>query len=333
MNRSRYLAYVTIISELMSVFQDILSLSGLTLHYGSLIFFSVFAIPALARFSYSAFIIMLTLFALQVLKSIFMGVGPEFSKAMILIVFAALLLLLGPKMFMNDFVSVLYKLRWYIVGLGLVYVIIWTTVGGYRNASTFSLAIMLYLGFHGVWRANGLFFLASAKTLYQLLSVTVILAWFARSLSVRTLFVSACVAFAAVTPVVLTLLLPSDVTVFTASHTASLFERLLETETLINNIKERWSVFIWGDEIGWVLQSNTINARGYVHANHLWLLRTFGFPIWIIGVLFLIRNARYGSWHTLGVRALILASQAFVMTLFTSPFLTMILLCRVRHAR
>ena len=333
MNRSRYLAYVTVASELLSVLQDILALHGLSLHYASLICFGLLAIPAVARVSSYTIIILLGIVALQLLKNLVLGIGPEFSKAMILIVFAALMLLLVPHLFMDDFTAVLRQLRWYIVALGVVYVVSWAMIGGYRNASTFSLSLMLFLGFQGKMRASSLFFLASAKTLFQLLSFTVVFAWFAKSLMARTMFITSCISFAVVTPILLALFLPPEVTIFTASHTSSLMERLLETRTLIDNIKESWWVFIWGDQVGWVLQSNIINPRGYVHANHLWLIRTFGLPIWIIGMLLIIRNARLGSWQILGVRALLLVSQAFLMTLFTSPFLTMILLCRIRHAR
>lgn len=333
MTRSRYLAYVTTISELMSVLQDILSLNGLSFSYISLIVFGFFSIPTLVRVSTGTIIIILGILALQLFKSLVVGIGPEFSKAMILIVFAALLLLLGPQMFMDDFTDVLRQLRWFIVALGIMYVISWILIGGYRNASTFSLAMMCFLGFHGKMRASSIFFLASAKTLFQLLSFTLVVAWFTKSLFARTLFITSCVVFAATTPVILALFLPPDLVIFTKSHTASLFERLLETQTLINNIQDSWAVFVWGDQLGWVLQSTTIEERGYVHANHLWLLRTFGVPIWLIGMLLIIRNARLGSWQIIGVRGLILASQAFLMTLFTSPFLTMILLCRIRHAR
>lgn len=333
MNISVYLAYVTVLSELMSVVQSILSLTGLPLNYVSLFIFSLFVLPALAQVSLAKFIIVLCVLALQILKSALVGVGPEFSKALMLVLLAAIFILVGQRMFVEDFIKVLRRLRWYTLCLGSIYVLIWIMLGQYRNASTFSLAVMAFLGFQGSMRLSSLAFAVSAKTLFQLLSFTVIISWFTRSLMARTIFVAACVAFGALAPILLVVFITPEMIIFTASHTASLFERLLESHTLIENIKDSWSVIIWGDRLGWVLESSLIGERGYVHANHLWLVRTFGLPIWLIGVIFMIKNARYGSWQIIGIRTLVFASQAFLMTLFTSPFLTMILLCRAKNQR
>lgn len=333
MTRSFYLAYVTVGSELMSVVQSILSLGGLSLNYVSLIVFMAFVIPAMARINLTAFIIVLSVLAVQILKSAVIGLGPEFSKALVLVVFAAVLILMGRKMFVEDFIEVLRRVRWYTVTLGLIYVVSWSFLGSYRNASTFSLAVMAFMGFQGSMRASSLLFAMSAKTLFQVLSVTIIVSWFARSLPTRSIFVASCVTFGALAPIALVVFITPEMVIFTASHTASLFERLLETRTLMDDIQGSWSVLVWGDQLGWVLESDLIEARGYVHANHLWLVRTFGLPIWFIGVFFLVKNARYGSWEVLGIRTLVLTSQAFLMTLFTSPFLTMLLICRARNLK
>lgn len=333
MNRSIYLAYVTVGSELMSVVQSILSLGGLSLNYVSLIVFMAFVIPAMARIPLQTLIIVLSVIAVQFLKSAVIGTGPEFSKALVLVVFAAILILMGRKMFVEDFIEVLHRVRWYVVALGLIYVVCWSFLGSYRNASTFSLAVMAFIGFQGSMRASSLFFAISAKTLYQLLSMTIVVSWFTRSIASRTIFVTLCVAFGAFAPIILLVSITPEMMIFTANHTSSLFERLRETRALLDDIQGSWSVLVWGDQIGWVLDSDLIEARGYVHANHLWLVRTFGLPIWLGGVYLLVKNARYGSWQVLGIRTLVLMSQAFLMTLFTSPFLTMLLICKARNLR
>jgi hypothetical protein len=333
MSCSVYLAYITILSELMSVVQSILSVSGFSLNYVSLIVFIVLVLPALARISITPLILVLAVLAVQVVKSIVIGVGPEFVKASILVLFAAIFILMSQKMFVEDFINVLRRLRWCIIVLGLIYVVAWYELGIYRNASTFSLAIMVFLGFQGRMRVSALIFAISAKTLFQISSFTILVSLFTRSMMTRSIFVTSCVIFGALGPVILMILIPPEMVIFTASHTSSLFERLLETRTLIDNIQGRWSVWFWGDQLGWVLDSSVIEARGYVHANHLWLFRTFGFPIWLVGVFFMAKNARYGGWPILGIRTLILVAMAFLMTLFTSPLLTMFLLCRARSPK
>lgn len=333
MSRSFYLAYITILSELISVVQSILSVTGLSFNYLSLFAFMFLVLPALTRLPMTALLIILAVLSLQVLKSLFIGLGPEFAKSSGLLIFAGILILMSQQMFVDDFKNVLTRWRWYIVGLGLLYVLLWYYFGAYRNASTFSLALMTFLGFHRWMRLSSLVFLLNAKTLYQLSALNIFFSLFMRSMVSRTLFLSCCVIFAALAPILLVFALPPEVIIFTASHTASLGERILETKTLLDNINGKWLVFLWGDQLGWVLESSDIKARGYVHANHLWLIRTLGFPIWLFGAFLMIKNARYGDWPVLGSRSLILVSTAFVMTLFTSPFLTMFLLCRVRSVR
>lgn len=333
MSRSVYLAYITILSELMSTVQSILSLTGFKLNYLSLIVFTILVIPALAPVSLTRLIFILAVLSAQLLKSIVIGIGPEFFKASVVLLFAAIFILVSQKMFVEDFIIVLRRLRWSIIVLGLIYVVVWYELGTYRNASTLSLAVMVFLGFQGGMRFSALIFLISAKTLFQISSLTILVSPFTRSIMSRSIFVTSCVIIGALGPVILMILIPPEMVIFTASHTASLSERLLETSTLIDNIQGRWLVYFWGDQLGWVLDSSFIEARGYVHANHLWLFRTFGFPIWLVGVFFIAKNACYGGWPILGIRTLILVTMAFLMTLFTSPFLTMLLLCRARSPK
>jgi len=332
-SRSFYLAYITILSELVSVVQSILSLTGLPLNYLSMFAFMFLVLPALTRLPMTALAIILAVLSLQVLKSFFIGLGPEFAKSSVLLIFAGILILMSQQMFVEDFINVLTRWRWYIVGLGLLYVILWYHFGTYRNASTFSLALMTFLGFQRWMRFSSLVFLLNAKTLYQIAALNLFFSLFTRSMISRTLFLSCCVIFAALAPILLVIALPPDVIIFTSSHTASLGERILETKTFLDNINSKWSVFLWGDQLGWVLESSDIKARGYVHANHLWLIRTLGLPIWLFGAFLMIKNVLHGGWPVLGSRSLIFVSTAFVMTLFTSPFLTMFLLCRVRSDR
>tara|TARA_B100000963_G_scaffold92696_1_gene79834 strand:- start:11489 stop:12451 length:963 start_codon:yes stop_codon:yes gene_type:complete len=315
---------------MFAVMQAIINTFGFSLNYISIFTFAILVIPALSKFNAKAFLILLFVFCLQAVKSGVIGVGPEFVKTFYLLFLAAILILMSQKMYVEDFIDVIRRLRWLILLLGIAYLYLWIGFGTYRNANTFSLAIMLFFGFQGQMRSIALLFAATTKTTYKILFFSLFVSFFVRSIQLRTLFIAVSAGIGAVLPLILAKLITPETHIFSLSHTYSLAERVLETKALLLNMENNFLALVWGDRLGWVLESNLIDERGYVHSTHLWLLRTFGLPIWFVGFYFLVKTARFGSHGVFGIRAVILMSFAFFMTLFTSPFLTMFLLCRVR---
>tara|TARA_Y100000588_G_scaffold206724_1_gene220479 strand:- start:6273 stop:7220 length:948 start_codon:yes stop_codon:yes gene_type:complete len=315
------------------VLQSLLSLYQVELQYVSLIVFSLLCLPALIRLNIITTTLIYVVVLIQLLKVLFIGIGPEYAKAGSLIIFTAILITLGPKLFIEDLLCVLKRLRWIILMIGAIYVACWIPNHTYRNASTFSLFIMTFLGFRGPMFISSFAFLSFAKTLFQLLFPIALIGGIMKSIQLRKILVITCILSALITPIILSQLLDDDMIIISQSHTSSLFERLYEVRVLTDNMHASPINYLIGDRVGWVLESAFFAERGYVHSTHLFLIRTYGIPIWIIGMVLLLNNATRGNNKVFTIKVLIIISQAFLQTLFTSAFLTMILFSSSKYAR
>jgi hypothetical protein len=332
MTRSRdYIARAAVLSEVLSLLQSLINTIGGSLSYVNSISFFIFCIPIFLGLRLSrieAFGVALFLLVIM-MKVLFQGVGEYFIKSFFLILTMPLYVLLARRSSTECVVAACQRYKHLIVIIGFAYLAAWVLWGEYRNASTITAFMMMYLGFKSF--VDGLVLASFAlvmKTQYKIWALVMVCVYAFKNRMLLSFISFSAILSAALLPVALALTDLSWLVLFNASELASLGERLMEVRAFVELLGAHLEYLFIGWPVGQALAIETLSERGYMHSAYLWITGTFGIFLSSL-LIFSFINWGVGTRNLYLAKLFLILSNALTFLLFTNPLCTIVLLSRV----
>lgn len=322
-NISFYIAEIAVLSEIFSIIQSIINVAGGNLSYLNSIVFFVLCLPILSKLKMprELYVVIGVFFLFILAKILFQGLGLYYQKALLLVVLIPFYVVLFRQVMFSDIAAACKKYRYGILFLGMSYVCMWYFLGNYRNASTVTIFLMLFLGFSSVWSILMSFSLALVmKTQYKIWLLVSLFGFLFKNTKVRMFLFFLAGSSAAIFPLALVSIDLSK-TGFSLSELASLEERLREVRAFINLMWRDYALIGFGWPIGQSISVEGLSERGYMHSAYLWLFGTLGLPV--MAVVFGYVFCRTSSTRKIFfVRLFLILSNSLTFLIFTNPFST-----------
>lgn len=326
-SKHRLVAHALVFSEVCSGVQSTLNVLGANISYTNLVVFFIFLLPATFRIRTSSNIfVFAAVFSLfLVFKMTLQGVGEYVAKSLILLSTVPFYFIASRHISCNDIRSSCEKFRWLIFVVGIVYVATWLEYGTYRNASTFMILIMVFMGFQlKLGLILSPIFALLMKTQYKIWLVVSVFAVPFATFRCRWIFMFSAAIVAASAPLLLSV--DGLEGTFSASEISSLGERLNEVRAFNESMSSNALHFVFGWPIGQPLSTDNLSSRGYMHSSYLWLIGTLGIPATLLFFIYVSKRAIVSSTFFF-LKTLILLSNAMTFLLLTNPLTTMLLMC------
>jgi len=322
----KYLAEALILSEIFSLIQSSLNIFNYEISYiSSILFLSASAIIMVtgtvhAKILYAGIILAI----IVIIKISIQGVDQHYVKALLLIALIPYYALVAKKTDFQSIEEAAKKYKYMLIIIGCTYLWLWFLYGGYRNASTIFLALILFI-ISGEKKRNAIMWLAAAvmKTQYIIwVAITYIIVKFPfskfSSLALLVLGISTAVG-----PLYIDSALVQALG-FNASQVSSMDERLNEIRVFSYIMTSDIYNVIFGWVPGYSLELSDTSERGYMHNAPLWITGSLGLPLSVLLYVYIatrnIKTMRFFAIKSFGILA-----NTFTFLLLTNPLITILL--------